>query len=256
VIRPVSIGRLLCGSFLLAIAACGRAGDDERLLVLAASDLQFALPELASEFEAEHGVAVDVVLGSTGNLTAQIENGAPADLFMAANERFIDRLETAGLTLPETRRVYAVGRLVVAVRAGTELPTELDELVQPGYATIAIANPEHAPYGQAAREAMAAVGVWRAVESRLVLGESVSQAFQYVRGGNADAGIVALSIAIADQTVRWVEIPADLHAPLRQAAAVLRGSRRTGLAAQFLDYVVSDEGQAILRRYGFEPPDS
>jgi molybdate transport system substrate-binding protein len=223
--------------------------------VLAASDLQAAMPELVARYEAATGRRARVVLGSTGNLTSQIEQGAPGDLFLAASERFVDRLEARGLIVPPSRRVYAIGPLVLVSAPGAALPRTVAELAGAAYGTVAIANPEHAPYGMAAREAMQSAGVWDAVRPRLVLGENIAQALQFVRSGNADAGIVARGLVVHLPDVAWQPVDPGLHAPLRQTAAVLRGSTRPDDAAAFLDLVTGEEGRTILRRHGFELPD-
>jgi molybdate transport system substrate-binding protein len=246
------------------LAACGRGdapraggGAGERpLLVLAAADLQLALPEIAHAFEARTGIPVDLVLGSTGNLTTQIENGAPADVFLAADLSFIGRLERGGVVAEGSRRVYAVGRLALVWRAGAPPPADVAALASAAYRTVAIANPEHAPYGRAAREALEASAAWTAVRPRLVVGENVAQAMQFVRTGNADAGLVALGVAIGQREVPYRVVDAALHAPLLQAGAVLGESRRPGDAAAFLEEVAGAAGQRVLRRYGFEAPEA
>jgi molybdate transport system substrate-binding protein len=231
----------------------GRAASAEPLLVFAAADLQAAFAEMVPAWEAASGVRITLVLGSTGNLATQIEHGAPADLFFAASERFVDRLAAAGRIDEGTRRVYARGRLAV-VWSGTDAPADLRELTLPRFGAIAIANPEHAPYGTAAREALSAAGIWEAVRPRLVVGESVAQALRFVRSGNADAGVVALGLVLAGGRGGHLIVPDSLHAPLRQEAAVVRDSRHADAARAFLAHVLSPEGQATLRRHGFEPP--
>jgi molybdate transport system substrate-binding protein len=247
------------------LAACGR-GDAPRggrgeagerpLLVLAASDLQLALPEIAHAFEARTGIPVDLVLGSTGNLTTQIENGAPADVFLAADLSFVDRLERGGLVAEGSRRVYAVGRLALVWRAGAPAPADVAALASAAYRTVAIANPEHAPYGRAARQALETSEAWTAVRPRLVVGENVAQAMQFVRTGNADAGLVALGVAIGQREVPYRVVDAALHAPLRQGGAVIMESRRPADAAAFLEEVAGPAGQRVLGRYGFEAPEA
>lgn len=250
--------RLLAALALLA--ACGPPereaadGAPDPLLVLAASDLQFALPRVAAAFEERTGTPVELVLGSTGNLATQVENGAPADVFLAADERFVERLERGGHVVAGSRRVYAVGRLALVWREGVAEPAGLAELAGDAYRTVAIANPEHAPYGMAAREALRAAGVWDAIQRGLVLGENVGQAMQFVRTGNADAGVVALGVAVGQGGLSYRAVDAALHAPLRQAGAVVRGSRRAEEAAAFLEVLTGPAGQEVLGRYGFEPP--
>jgi molybdate transport system substrate-binding protein len=259
-----ALGRGIPALLLLGLAACGgeAAGSGagrgaepaDTLLVDAASDLQAAFAELVPRYEAASGVRVQVAFGSTGNLTTQIENGAPADLFFAASESYLDRLAAAGLIDPGTRRVYARGRLALVWDSTVHAPASVAELARPEYRTVAIANPEHAPYGMAAREALQAAGAWDRVRRRLVLGENISQTYQFVRTGNAEAGIVALSLVVGGEPRAHLLIPDSLHAPLLQAAVVLKASRHAAAARAFLDFVVGAEGQALLRRYGFERP--
>jgi molybdate transport system substrate-binding protein len=246
------------------VAACGGEGASHPdatagarqgvIRVLAASDLQLALPEIAAGFHARTGIPVELVFGSTGNLATQIENGAPADLFLAANESFVDRLDRGGHTDPASRRLYAVGRLAIAWPRGTPEPSGLASLAGPAYRTVAIANPEHAPYGAAAREALREVGVWDTLARRLVLAENVAQVLQFVRSRNADAGIVAFGVVLGQPDIPHRVVDAHLHAPLLQAGVVLRGTARPAEAAALLDELAGEAGQAILRRTGFDPP--
>lgn len=224
------------------------------MLALAASDLQQALAEIARAYQSSSGQRVRVVFGSTGSLATQIENGAPADLFFAASEGFLDRLAAEDLLDPRSRRIYALGRLALLWDPATERPKGLEALADRRYRTISIANPEHAPYGMAAREALQSAGLWAEVEERLVFAENVAQAHQFVRTGNADAGIVALGLVAAFGAADHLPLPDSLHAPLRQGAAVLRRSRHTAAANRFLDFVMGAEGQRILRRHGFAAP--
>jgi len=244
--------------FLAGSWACtgseGREG--EALLVLGAADLLAAFEELVPLHEERSGERIDLVLGSTGNLSAQIRNGAPADLFFSANEGFLDDLIAAGHIDPATRSVYAVGRLALVVPAGAELPDDPAALVDARFRTLAIANPDHAPYGWAAREALRALGLWEALQPRLVLGENVAQALQFVRTGNAEAGIVALSLVkgIQGESLPYLLVDDVLHPAMLQVAGVVAGSQHPEQARAFLDFVLSREGQELLARYGFESP--
>jgi molybdate transport system substrate-binding protein len=227
---------------------------DAPLLVLGASDLLFAFEELVPLYEELTGERLDVVLGSTGNLTAQIRNGAPADLFFSANEAFLDDLIADGRIDPDSRRVYAVGRLAVVVPPGAMLPGSPTDLTDRRFGTIAIANPEHAPYGWAAREVFRSLGVWETVEQRLVLGENVSHALQFVRTGNADGGIVALSLVTGTGggSVPYRVVDDGLHPRMRQVAGVVANTPHYERAMAFIEFVLSEGGQEILLRYGFE----
>ena len=236
--------------------ADGSALDPDALLVLAASDLVPAFQELAPIFEERTGTPVDLVFGSTGNLAAQIRHGAPADLFFAADERFLDDLVERGRIDGDTRRVYAVGRLVVTVPTNRPLPHQLVELGDDGYTTVAIANPEHAPYGRAARQALESVGIWEMLPDRIVFGENIAHTLRFVETGNVDAAVVALSLVQdSDQKTRpHLLVDGALHEPLVQAAGVTTDAPRPEAARAFLDFVTAPEGQALLERYGFEPP--
>ncbi len=222
--------------------------------VAAAADLQFAFTEIGQAFERKTGRKVVFSFGATGNLARQIENGAPFDAFFAANEAFVARLEEKGALQPGTRRVYAIGHIVLATspRAGTELK-DLRGLLDPRVRRVAIANPDHAPYGMAAREALQKTGVWEGLQPKLVLGENVRQTLQFIQTGNADAGIVALSVAKMSD-VRYQVLDGRLHSPLRQAAAVVKGSPNEATARQFLAYVLGRDGQSVMRRFGFQSP--
>jgi len=261
-VKPPCLASLLLFLALAGSGGCAPGGGGDAaeepppsLLVFAASDLRDAFESLTPRFETETGIRIDLVLGSTGNLTSQIENGAPVDLFFAANESFLDRLETRGLLEPGTRRVYALGRLALVWSHLSAPPEGLVEALDPASSrTLALANPEHAPYGTAARELLEALGIWPALAPRTVLGENVAQALQFVETGNADIGLVALSLVQEGRARPHLLVPDSLHRPLRQAAGVIRGSRAPEEASRLLDWILSEEGQAVLRRYGFQAP--
>lgn len=246
--------RLALLGVLVCAPAAAQPAPGASLTVFAAADLAFAFREIVPRFEAAHGVTVTLVLGSTGNLARQIEHGAPADVFFAADLIFVDRLAARGVLAPETRTLYAQGRIVLATprRPGPKL-ADLRALLNPEIRHVAIANPSHAPYGRAAEEALRKVGVWEILRPKLVYGDNIRHALQLVQTGAADAGIVALSIANIP-TIDWTLIDGSLHAPLNQAAAVVRWSARPDLGRALLDFVSGAEGRAILKRYGFLVP--
>ena len=241
--------------FLFLLTACrGGTAAPDPLLVAAASDLQFAFAEIGPLFEAETGRPVIFTFGSTGNLTTQIENGAPFDILAAANVAFVERLTAQGLTIPDTQQLYAQGRIVLVVNRQTGLQaTELADLLNPAISRIAIANPAHAPYGLAAQEALQSAGVWTAVQGKLVFGENVSQTLQFVQTGDAPVGIVALSIANVPE-VTGTLLPDDLHAPVNQALAVIKSTPREEAARAFIAFAGSPTGREIMKRYGFLLP--
>ena len=243
--------------FVAGCAATSAPADQRTpspLTVAAAADLQFAFTEIAELFEARTGQPVTLVFGSTGQLAQQIENGAPFDLFAAANVAFIESLRDKGLVLPDTVALYAEGRIVLAVnrQAGVEI-VELADLLDPAVQRVAIANPEHAPYGMAAKETLSNAGIWEAVEPKLVYGENVRQTLQFIQTGDAQAGIVALSIADVPES-SWTLIDANRHSPLLQALAVVNGSPQPDAARAFAEFINGEEGRPIMQRYGFVLP--
>jgi molybdate transport system substrate-binding protein len=225
-----------------------------RLTVFAAADLAPAFQELVPLFERSSGARLTIVPGSTGMLAQQIQNGAPADLFFAANESYVDDLTKQGLTIPDSRTLYAQGRIVLATAKTFGSPLSgLKDLLKPDVRRIAIANPAHAPYGLAAQQALQAAGVWDALKPKLVYGENIQQAVQFIQSGAAEAGIVARSVADVPE-IGWVPIDASLHAPLNQAAVVLARTTSPDLARAFLRFVNGPEGRPIMKRRGFLLP--
>lgn len=244
---------------VLTLTAPGssRAGE---ISVAAAADLQFALRELSARFEKQTGHKVNVGYGSSGNFFSQIQNGAPFDLFFSADIEYPRKLEAAGLAEPGTLFLYAVGRLVIWTPSSSSADAAKrgwDVLLNPSVQKIAIANPAHAPYGRAAVAAMKKVGIFDKAQSKFVYGENISQTAQFVESGNAQAGILALSLALSpamkDKGSYW-EIPAELHPPIEQGAIVLRGSAKKEVARAFLEFVRSAEGRAVLESCGFHVP--
>ena len=245
-------------SVLLAPHEARAEGRDIR--VAAAADLKFAMGELAEKFEKQSGTKVNVTYGSSGNFFSQMRNGAPFDLFFSADIEYPKRLEAAGLAEPGTLYEYAVGRIVIWTLADAKVDvakqgwkTLLDASVE----KIAIANPEHAPYGRAAVAALQKAGIYESVKAKLVYGENISQAAQFVQSGNAQAGIVAMSLAVSPAMrdgKRW-EIPAEMHPALEQGAIVLKGAKNKEAARAFLEFVKSTAGRATLAEYGFAFPE-
>ena len=248
-LRRLVILAALLGSLSLPVSA--QVAD---VAVFGASDLALAFKEIVPKFERALGVKVTLVLGSTGTLAKQIEHGAPADVFFAADRTFIEELAVKGVVIPETRALYAQGRLVLATArsAGAKL-TELRQLTDARIRHIAIANPAHAPYGRAAEQALRAVGVWDPVRAKLVYGENIRQALQFVESGAAEAGLIALSLANVP-AIDYVVIDRTLHAPLNQSVAVVRRSRRPELGLAFIQFVNGAEGRPIMKRFGFLLP--
>ena len=238
---------------LMAVVTTARAAPSP-LTVFAASDLALAFQEIVPRFEKATGSSVTLVLGSSGNFAQQIENGAPADVFFSADVAFVDRLVQRGFIIPETRAIYGQGRIVLATAksAGPKL-TDLRQLREPRVRHVSIANPVHAPYGRAAEQALRAAGLWDSVKPKLVYAENIRQALQYVQTGAVEAGIVALAIASVPE-IEWVAIDPGLHAPLNQAAGVLRRSGRPELGMALVQFVNGAEGRPIMKRFGFMLP--
>lgn len=224
------------------------------LTVSAAADLTAAFEELGKAYQQQTGNQVVFNFGSTGQLAQQIDKGAPVDVFAAANVSYIDDLEKAGLVVPGTKKLYAQGRITLWTRADSKLPIErIEDLTNPQIRHIAIANPEHAPYGTAAKEALQTAGIWDQLQSKLVFGENASQTLQYAQTGNVDVAIVPLSLSTQGNG-RWKLIPAELHKPLNQALAVIKGTRHEPEARAFADFINGPQGRPIMRQYGFILP--
>jgi molybdate transport system substrate-binding protein len=229
----------------------------KEIRIAAAADLKFAMGELSKKFEKQTGTKVNVTYGSSGNVFSQMQNGAPFDLFFSADIEYPKKLEAAGLAEPETLYEYAVGRIAIWTPADAKVDVAKQgwsALLDASVEKIAIANPAHAPYGRAAVAAMQNAGIYESVKAKLVYGENISQAAQFVQSGNAQAGIVALSLAVSPamrEGKRW-EIPAELHPAIEQGAIVLKGAKNKNAALAFLEFVKSTSGRAILTKYGFE----
>ena len=255
--------RALRGGLVLALLlfpGCGASREaDQRpaptvLRVAAASDLQGVLPTLADRFTSGTGVVVTPVFGASGQLAEQIRQGAPYDIFLSANEAYVRDLVKVGDIAADSVRVYARGRLVLVVSKQSNVAVEvLVDLTRPEVKRIAIANPEFAPYGLAAPQALQKSGLWDSLKPKLVLGESVRQAFQFVQTGDAEVGLVAHSVALMPD-VRSIEVEPGLYEPILQGAGVIARSKQDAASRRFTDFLLSDESQKHLAALGFSPP--
>jgi molybdate transport system substrate-binding protein len=242
-------------TLVCAAAACkSSVSSPHELTVAAAADLTPAFEELGREFESSHKIKVVFVFGSTGMLTLQIENGAPMDLFAAANVSYIEQLEQKGLIIPDSKAIYARGRITMWTPGGSTLRLKsVSDLARPEVTRIAIANPDHAPYGLAARQAFEAAGIWDRVQPKLVYGDNIRQVLQYAETGNVEVAILALSLSMQSNG-RWSLIPEELHQPLDQGLAIMKSTQNAEAARAFASFVVGPQGQTIMQKYGFTLP--
>jgi molybdate transport system substrate-binding protein len=248
-------GVLTVACLLLA----ARFASGQSLTVAAASDLQSALPVIVAQFEKETGERVRLTFGSSGNFFTQIQNGAPFDVFLSADIDYPRRLEASNLAERGSLYQYATGRLVLWTRkdSGIDPGRGLTVLADASVRRIAIANPEHAPYGKAAVAALRHEGLYERVREKFVLGENISQAAQFADSGGADVGLLALSLALAPalkSSGTYTDVPQAWHPPIEQGAVVVASSKQKVLARQFLDYLKKPEAAKVLRSYGFGVP--
>jgi len=233
---------------------------DAELLVAAAADLNPALNEIAQQFEKKTGVHVKLSFGASGALTQQIQNGAPFDLFFSADTDYPKQLIRSGQADAASLYEYSLGKLVLWVPASSPLDIEhkgMEALLDPSVKKIAIANPQHAPYGRAAVAALKHAGLYDRLSDRFVVGENVSQAAQFAESGNAQAGFVALAHALSPaikNTGRFWIVPADYYPPLQQAVVIVTRSRHKKEAGDFLEYLKTKDAADLLRKYGFTLP--
>ncbi|MFH0902059.1 MAG: molybdate ABC transporter substrate-binding protein [Pseudomonadota bacterium] len=249
-------------AIVLLVSACradgGRASNPP-IRVAAAADLAAAFAEIGHAFERDTGQRVSFSFGSTGLFAKQIEEGAPFDLFAAASVSYVDEVVAAGVCDAATKTLYARGRLAIwtsrgAAKKTTAPPQSIAELAEARFRRIAIANPEHAPYGVAAREALVAAGIWEQVRSRMVYGENVRQALQLAETGNVEAAIVALALVIRKDDGAWSLVDENLHRPIDQALVSCRRGGRFAGGRAFATFLVSETGREMMRRYGFSVP--
>jgi molybdate transport system substrate-binding protein len=254
------------GVMVAAVAAFAAGADVKesaptRLSIAAAADLKFALDDLIKEFEGKYpATKVNVTYGSSGNFFAQFQSGAPFDLFFSADIDYPRKLAEKGLGTDNVF-LYAIGRIVVWVLKDSPVAVDklgIKSLLEPSVRKIAVANPEHAPYGRAAVAAMKALNVYDQVASRLVCGENIAQTAQFVQSGAADVGILALSLAVAPQmrdAGRFWQVPLDAYPQMEQGGIILKSSRNLEMARAFRDFILGDHGREVLKHYGFYLPE-
>lgn len=250
---------LLLGTCLSALTIAGQPPAPETVAIAAASDLTFCLDELKTEFRKEHRVVtLTVATGSSGNFFAQIQRGAPFDVFLSADMSYPRDLVRAGHADGARLIHYAIGRLVLwTVRTNLAISNGLAVLTNVSVRKIAIANPAHAPYGRAAKAALEKAGLWAGLEPRIVIGENIAQTAQFVETRNVDAGIVALSLVSAPRLKNvgsWWLIPEDMHPRLEQGAVLTRRGETNKAARAYLEFLRSEKARAVFDRYGFRLP--
>jgi molybdate transport system substrate-binding protein len=250
-----------CSFIALLLALIDLRAQEQKVRIAAAADLKSAMEELSAKFESKTGIKVDVASGSSGNFFSQIQNGAPFDLFFSADLLYPKKLAEAGFAEPGTLLEYALGRIAIWMPAGSKVDVTKQgwsALLDASVIKIAIANPEHAPYGLAAVSAIKKAGIYEKVQTKLVYGENILQAAQFVQSGNAQAGIIALSLALTPgmkEGKTWI-IPAETYAPIKQGAVLLKRANNKTAARAFLEFVKSAPGREILEKHGFAIPAS
>lgn len=252
-------GRLLRRAFILFSFFLSSAVGAQTLRIAAASDLEFVLPDLTAQYEKQSGVKLAITYGSSGNFFAQIQNGAPFDLFLSADNTYPRKLAEAGYGDANSVAIYARGLLAIWLSPDSPLDLTADgfrTLLDPRIQKIAIANPSHAPYGRAAIAALRNVGLYDQLKSKLVLGENVSQAAQFVQSGSAQAGLIALSLALSPAMMsgKRYELYGWRYPTIEQSAVVLKSSTNKQVAGAFLEFLKSPEARGIFKRYGYMAP--
>ncbi|MEW6621868.1 MAG: molybdate ABC transporter substrate-binding protein [Bacillota bacterium] len=261
--------RLISKAMLVLLASAGmtyilfgctqtqetKQADQQRSIIVgAAASMRFAFEEIGPLYEQETGTKVTFVFGSSGDLAKQITAGAPIDLFAAANRDYIEDLIESGHIIQGSQKIYAVGRIVLAVNKKSGLTLlNLEDLLADNVDTIALANPNHAPYGMAAKGALENTGIWERVAGKIVYAENISQAQQFVATGNAPVGIIALAVANVPE-IDYALIDENLHSPLEQMLGVVKNSARAGLAGEFADYLQEPHIIKIMEKWGFNVP--
>jgi molybdate transport system substrate-binding protein len=248
---------MVCSLLVLSlfIVSCqSKAPGNDELVVAAAANLTDAFAEIGPRFTSKSGIRVVFSFGATADLAKQIENGAPFDVFAAADTEHVEQLERKGLLTPGTRTLYARGRLVMWLPPGSTLKIErIQDITAKAFERIAVAKPDVAPYGQAVVESLQASGIWQQVEGRVIYAQNVSQAKQYAATGNAEVAFIPLALVKPGEGT-YVEVSEDSHRPIDQALGIIKDSTKQAVARQFVDFLLSDEIQELLAKKGYSKP--
>ena len=252
--------RLFIVFLMVATVSCGPLACREKqtsppeLIVAAAANLTDAFAEIGPRFTTRTGIRVVFSFGATADLSKQIENGAPFDVFTSADTTHVELLEREGLLSPGTRALYARGRLAMWLPPGSNLKIErIEDITAKAFERIAVAKPDVAPYGKATVESLRALGIWNQLEARVVYAQSVSQARQYAATGNAEVAFIPLALMKPGEG-SYIEVSEELHAPIDQALGVIKASTKQTAARQFVDFLLSQEGQELLVKKGYSKP--
>jgi len=238
----------------LALVACSSHSAHKTVRIAAASDLANAFEEVAKVFEQKTGITPIYQFGSSGLLSKQIASGAPFFLFAAANKSYADDVVASGRCDGKSMREYARGRIVVWSPTGVVAPTQLADLADARFERIAIANPEHAPYGKAAKQALEKAGLWDKIEPKVILGDSVQATMQYAQKRSVQASIVALSLAEVTDGGNTLKVDPSLYDPLEQEMVVCGNGEEADSARRFADFIMSPDGREVMTRFGFSLP--
>ena len=224
------------------------------LTIAAAANLTDAFAEIGPRFTNKTGIKVVFSFGATADLARQIENGAPFDVFAAADSEHVEQLEAKGLLMPGSRAIYARGRLVMWLPPGSNLKADrIEDITAKSFERIAIAKPDVAPYGRATVESLQALGIWNEIESRVIYGQNVSQTKQYVATGNAEVAFIPLALVKTGEG-RYIEVSDELHQPIDQALGIVKESTKQAAARQFVDFLLSPEGRELMTQKGYRVP--
>lgn len=239
-------------AFALLLFFTSAVFQREKITVAVAANAQYAMKEIEKQYEKETGVAIELVISSSGKLTAQIKEGAPYDIFLSADMEFPEALYKAGITV-ETPKIYGYGKLVLWTMRDFDLKKK-DILLSPEVKTIAIANPKVAPYGSAAISAMKFSNQYEKAENKIVYGESISQVSQYIFSQTADIGFTAKSVVLSPEMKnkgKWIDVDAKAYSPIAQGAVLLKAARNKAATEKFYKYLYSEKAKAVFRKYGY-----
>jgi molybdate transport system substrate-binding protein len=252
-VKIISIAIFIFSSIILISKSSFGDKDNDVLIVAAAADLALAFKDIGESFENTTGNKVKIIFSSSGTAREQIENGAPYDVYASANIKFVDYLITKDKVIEDSKELYAIGRVVVAVKNDNSLKIfDAKDLLKPEFKKISIADPSHAPYGLAAKEVLQSLGLWEKIEPKLVFGKDIQHSLSLLKTGNVEAGFISLSVV--NEEVDYLLFDDNLHNPLKQAIVVVKGTKFEKEARAFIKYVNSPTGSKIMRKYGFILP--